>query len=268
MKQKGNDRMNVLSGAKRCAFRKRPTENGVLWAFLPILAVALLPLPCRAQSAYRLVHDEWEFSVFGGGSFLGSHEYATPASGPGQPASRAVGLRYGSGYQMGARVTDNHWQHWGATFEYGFSNQPVTFSNLSDSVLSLGLGHSIHRFSYDVNYYFRDRESRWRPYAFAGPGVSLFYVKGPAKASAAAQGINLSDPWKFTMNWGGGAKYLLMRQVAASLQFSDSISGVPGYGLPESGKVVSGTYVPGFHPNGYLNNWLISLGFVYQWHER
>jgi opacity protein-like surface antigen len=268
MKRKGNGRSNILSGAKHRTCPRRLPGNAILSAFLPILFVALLPLPGRAQGAFRLTHGEWEFSVFGGGSFLGSNTYPTPVTGPGQPASRTVGLRYGSGYQMGVRVSDNQWQHWGATLEYGFSNQPITFTNLSDSLPSLSLGHSIHRFAYDVNYYFRDRDSRWRPYAFAGPGVSLFYVKGPAKTSAAAQGIHLSDPWKFTMNWGGGVKYLLHRQVAGSFQFSDSLSGVPGYGLPESGSVVSGVYVPGFHANGYLHNWLVSLGFVFQWNDR
>jgi opacity protein-like surface antigen len=264
-------------GNKRCAKQSRPhaAENGtggsrfggkaIARACLAILVVAFLPLLGRAQGAFSLTHGEWEASFFGGGSFLGSHVYATPSTGPGQPPSRAVGLRYGTGYQMGARLSDNFLQHWGATLEYSFSNQPITFTNLSDSVPSLGLGHSIHRFAYDINYYLRDRDSRWRPYVFAGPGVSLFYVKGPAKASAAAQGIKLSDPWKFTMNWGGGVKYLLRRQVAGSFQFSDSISGVPGYGLPKSGGVVSGTYVPGFRPDGYLNNWLISLGFIFQW---
>jgi opacity protein-like surface antigen len=177
-------------------------------------------------------------------------------------------VRYGSGYQIGARITANHWQHWGATVEYGFSNQPLTFTNLSDATPSLGLGHSIHRFAYDVVYYPYDRNHKWRPFVFAGPGVSLFYIKGSDKDTALAQGIRLSDPWKLTMNWGGGVKYLLKHHVAASLQFSDSISGVPGYGLPDFGHKDSGGYVPGFHPEGFLHNWLVSVGFLYQWDEK
>jgi opacity protein-like surface antigen len=169
---------------------------------------------------------------------------------------------------MGASITDNRWQHWGATLEYSFANQPITFANLTDSVSSLSLGHVIHRFSYDVLYYPLDRSQKVRPYLFAGPGVSLFYVKSSSKDEAASQGISLSDPWKFTMNWGGGVKYLLKSQVAASFQFSDSISGVPGYGLPRTGIVVSGGYAPGFRPDGLMNNWLISFGLNYQWDDR
>lgn len=242
-----------------------------MWNFLQF--VALFPLlifvaiPGQAQSALELTHREWEASIFGGGSFLGAGVYGTPVGGSSSQSSRAVGLSYGAGSQMGARVTDNHWQHWSATIEYGFSNQPMTFTNLSDSTPSLGLGQSIHRFAYDVLYYPRERYSRWRPFAFVGPGVSLFYIKGSGKHAAAEQGIRLSDPWKFTMNWGGGMKYLLKDRVAASLQFSDSMSGVPRYGLPTAGSVVSGRYVPGFRPDDFLHNWLISVGFVYQWDE-
>ena len=63
-------------------------------------------------------------------------------------------------------------------------------------------------------------------------------------------------------------KYLVKKQIAVSLQFSDSISGFPGYGLPEDGSVTSGGYVPGFRPNGYMHNWLIGAGLVFQWDER
>jgi opacity protein-like surface antigen len=219
----------------------------------------------QAQGVYKAANGEWEASVFGGGSFLGAGEYATPIEGPGQISSRTVGLSYGAGAQIGIRVTDNQWQHWGATLEYSFSDQPITVTNLSDSMPSLELGHAIHRFAYDVLYYPSDRDHKLRPFVFAGPGVSLFHVNGSAKDAAAAMGIRLSDPWKFTMNWGGGVKYLLKKQFAASFQFSDSISGVPGYGLPETGRVISGVYVPGFCPEGRLHNWLIGIGLVFQW---
>jgi opacity protein-like surface antigen len=234
-----------------------------------LLAFLVLPsIPGQAQTVLDLTHREWEVSIFGGGSFLGSGTYVTPVSGSNQQSSRTVGLSYAAGSQMGFRITDNRWRHFGATAEYGFSNQPLTFTNLSDSTPSLGLGHAIHRVAYDVLYYPRNRDFRMRPYVFAGPGVSLFYIKGSAKQAASAQGIGLSDPWKFTMNWGGGVKYLLADHIAASLQFSDSISGVPSYGLPAAGSVVSGRYVPGFQPDGLLHNWLISFGFIYQWSDR
>jgi opacity protein-like surface antigen len=237
----------------------------LLQILVSLPALVMLPLPAEAQSGYRLEHAEWEMSVFYGGSFIGSRTQVTPVE---NSPSRSIGLRYASGYMMGASVSENRWDHWGAVLEYSFSNQPMTFTNLSDSIPSLSVSQSIHRFSYDILYYPRGPHQRLRPYVFGGPGVALFYVKGPSKDFAAAQGINLNDPWKLAMNWGGGIKYLVKDHAAASIQFTDSISGVPGYGLPESGRVGPGGYVPGFRPDGLMNNWLVSVGFNYQWQKR
>ena len=242
--------------------------NKSFLAFLTLLLpLVLFPGYGHAQGVYKAAHGEWEAIVFAGGSFLGDGVYPTPVEGSSQQSSRSVGLSYGTGFQAGIRVADNQWKHWGASFEYSYTNQPLTFTNLSDSVPSLGLGHAIHGFVYDVLYYPRDRDCRLRPFIFAGPGVSLFHINSSGKDAAAARGIHLSDSWKFAMNWGGGAKYLLAKQVAASFQFGDSISGVPSYGLPGTGKVQSGTYVPGFHPDGLMHNWLVGVGIAFQWDD-
>jgi opacity protein-like surface antigen len=233
-----------------------------------ILLVSLLSIAAQAQGLLTPAHRSWEASVFGGGSFIGDKSFPTPVAGSNSLSFRTVGLSYASGSQMGLRITENRWKHWGATMEYGFSNQPLRFTNLSDTAPSLALGHSIHRFSYDVVYYPLDRFHRLRPFAFAGSGVSLFYIRSSSKDAAAAQGIPLSNPWKFSMRWGGGAKYLIRDQIAVSMQYSENISGVPHYGLPSTGYVASGQYSPGFKPDGMLHNRLFSLSFNYQWGSR
>jgi hypothetical protein len=230
-----------------------------------LLFLMLQAIPGQAQ--ITLSHRQWELSVFGGASFIGSSEHVTPVTGSTQQSSRTVGLHYASGYQVGISATENRWEHFAGTFEYSFSNQPLTFQNLSDAVPSLSVGHSIHRIGYNLLYYPMDKYSRLRPYAFGGPGMALFYVGGSGKETAAAQGIHLNAPWKVTANFGGGVKYLVKDHFAASAQFSDSISGTPGYGLPLNGYYASGKYVAGFRPNGLLNNWLVSVGFVYQWDQ-
>jgi hypothetical protein len=244
------------------------TGNMIRKPLVALLLVSLLPIAAQAQILFKPTHRQWEVSAFGGASFIGDGVYPTPVAGSSQQTSRNVGLSYATGAQFGLRVTENRWQHWGAAMEYGFSNQPLTFTNLSDAVPVLALGHNIHRFRYDVIYYFFDRSSRLRPFVFAGGGVTLFYVKSSSYDAAAAKGILLSDPWKLNVSWGGGVKYLILDQVAASFQFSDGISGVPGYGLPPNGRFASGQYSPGFLPDGYQNNWLISLAFIYQWGSR
>jgi opacity protein-like surface antigen len=237
-------------------------------SLVALLLVSLIPVAAQAQSLSKLTHRTWEISVFGGGSYIGERLFPTPVTGSSQQTSRTVGLSYASGSQFGLRVTENRWQHWGAAMEYGFSNQPLKFTNLSDAVPLLALGHSIHRFKYDFVYYPFDRSHRLRPFAFAGSGASLFVVKGPSRDAAAAKGIQLNDPWKLTVSWGGGVKYLIRDQLAASFQFSDGMSGVPHYGLPPSGRFVSSQYSPGFQPDGRLHNRLISLSFIYQWGSR
>ncbi len=158
------------------------------------LLVSLLSIAAQAQGLLPPAHRSWEVSIFGGGSFIGDKSFPTPVAGSSSQSFRTVGLSYASGSQMGLRITENRWKHWGATMEYGFSNQPLRFTNLSDTAPSLALGHSIHRFSYDVLYYPLDRFHRLRPFAFAGSGVSLFYIRSSSKDAAAAKGIPLSDP--------------------------------------------------------------------------
>jgi opacity protein-like surface antigen len=230
--------------------------------YLPILLMAAFSmLPGAWAQSMQAEHREWEFEVFGGASHLGKNNYRTPVVDTGLQNSTEVGLRYAAGYQAGLRIIDNRWQNWGASLEYSFANQPATFTNLSSAVSSLSVSHSVHRFAYEVLYYPMNRSHRLRPYGFLGPGLALFYVHGDSKSSAAQQGIHFNNPWKFSFHWGGGVKYLIQDHVAAGFQFSDAVSGVPGYGLPS----VQGQSQPGFRPAGYLHNWRYGISFIYQW---
>lgn len=169
---------------------------------------------------------------------------------------------------MGFRIAENRWQHFGAVMEYGFSNQPLTFTNLTPALPILKLGHGIHRFSYSGVFYPLARNHRLRPYAFAGPGVALFHVSRSGKDLAEANGLHMTDPWKFTMNWGGGVKYLVTDTMGVAFQFGDSVSRVPHYGIPPNVRATSGVFLPGFQPSGSLHNRLLSLSFIYQWGSR
>ncbi len=243
-------------------------SGALLLAFVCMSSFLMLSTPARAQGQSKPEHQEWEASFFYGGSFLGSGTYATPVEGSSTSTSRNVELKYASGYLMGASITNNRGQRYGGAFEYSFANQPMTFTNLADSIPSLSFGQSVHRFAYNLIYYPMERQKQLRPYVFAGPGVALFAVKGSSKDAAAVQGVHLNDPWKMTMNWGGGIKYLVMKQAGIQFQFSDSISGVPGYGLPETAKAGPGGANAGFRPDGLMNNWQVSIGFNYQWRNR
>jgi opacity protein-like surface antigen len=230
-----------------------------------LLLMSLIPAAVHAQNVSAVTHRDWEITVFGGGSYLGDHAYVTPVTGSTSATSRTVGLSFATGSQLGFRIAESRWQHWGAIMEYSFSNQPLTFTNLADALPALKLGHSIHRISYDVAYYPLDRSYRLRPYAFAGSGVALFHVKGGSKELARAKGVSLNDPWKLALNWGGGVKYLIGDHIGVSFQFSDNTSKTPHYSLPPNARVSSGVFSPGFLPSGSLHNRLITVGFIYQW---
>ena len=214
-----------------------------------ILAVSSITSMARAQ-LFPPEHRDWELELFGGASFLGKSVHETPAVIGSVQTSRQVGVRFASGYQVGARLNENRWRNWGASLEYGMSNQPLTFTNLAPSVPSLSVSQSIHRFSYGILYYPMDKKHRLRPYGFAGPGLALFHIHKDSKSRAAQLGIHFNDPWKFSFHWGGGVKYLLQDHLAAGFQFSDAISGVPHYGLPP----VQLQSQAGFQPDGLLHN--------------
>jgi opacity protein-like surface antigen len=234
-----------------------------------VFGVAWFSAAAEAQTGFPPTHRAWEFTVFGGGSLIHGEQFETPVIGSSQETTRTVGMHFGVGPQLGVRIAENRWNHWGASLEYSFSNQPLSFTNVSPDLYSIAFGHSVHRWVYDVLYYPLDRSKRLRPYAFAGGGVSLFHINEASKAEAASTlGLTLTDSWKFAFSWGGGVKYLALDHVAFCLQLSDRITGVPDYGFPRSIEFAGGEFRPGFEPTGYLNNWLLSLGFAYQWGER
>jgi len=235
---------------------------------LLIILIACFAASAPSQTAFPPTNRDWEIALFGGRSSLGEKQYATPVLGQGQEAPRAVRVRYAGGAQLGFRIAENRWDHWGAQFEYSLSNQPLSIGNLSPDTPSIGLSHRIHRCMYDVLYYPFERSSRFRPFAFAGAGVSLFHIGDSSRTDAGAQGIKLQDSWKLTFGWGGGLKYLIQDQIAVSFQIGDHVTDQPAYGLPSSARVTGNQFIPGLQPDGYRHNWLLSLGFVYQWGER
>jgi hypothetical protein len=220
----------------------------------------------RAQGSFTVEDSEWEAFVFFGGSFPGSSEHSTPVEGSSE--SRLVGLKYDAGWHIGGGIMNNRWSKVSAALEYSFSAQSATVTNLSDLLPSLEFNHSVHRITYNILYFPRGRKVRLQPYVFGGPGLSLFYVHRSVKDVAEALGLRLTDPWKFTMSLGGGTRYFLGSRIAAFFQFGDNISGVPGYGLPTSGRVIFGQYIPGFRPNGFLHNWETRGGIMFQLSER
>jgi opacity protein-like surface antigen len=248
----------------------RSTDGGrlvkvSLFRLTSILLLTLVCcLPAFAQGAFAPRYREWEASGYIGSSFIDDVQFGTQVSGTDQENFRTVGLHYTTSYQVGMRVTQNVDNLWAATLEYNFANQPLRFTNLSPDIQSLSLSHYLHRFFYNVSYLPLPPEERFRPYITAGAGAALFYIPEGSKEDALELGVNLRDSWKFTLNWGGGFKYLIDDPLAITFDLKDQMSHVPTYGLPRSTTVVNGRYSPGFDPSGLLHNWQFQFGFAVQ----
>ncbi len=221
---------------------KNQVRNSLI--FVQVLLVLFSGLIAKPAAAQRFMerHRRYEVSAVGGLSFLNSGTLI-----PSQTATGDVALHYGTGYLVGGRVSENRFRHLGATFSYTFANAPIAFTNLPGPTPSFGSGHSIHHFAYDLVYYPLDPYNRLRPYAFAGPGLSLFTM-----SANSFNGAKFSSPWKAGFDGGGGVTDLIRDRIAAGLELRDVVTGVPSYGLPANA-------------HGKLHNGMFSVGFIYQW---
>lgn len=234
--------------------------------FCLLAATILFQFPLMAQFPGPEVHKEWEFSLFGGASFLDDGTFLTPVEGLEIP--RNVGIDYDSGYLVGVRVTQNLGRHLGAELEYSFANQPLGFQDIQPSLPALDLDQRIHSILYNILIYPLDRSSRWRPYGSIGGGTALYQLDPDSEIDALNEGLDLKDQWKFAFAVGGGLKYMLHDQWGVRFDVRDQITGVPDYGLPRTAEVDQGEIGPALRPQGNFHNWQVSLGLIYGWSRR
>src|SRR6185436_842430 len=181
---------------------KRTILRTLLMAFLVILAGFHNMYAQGSLGSLGTLGPErmdWEGIPSGGGSFLQNFHIPTTVSGvPG--AVRTVGMNFEGGYLVGIRLKQNLDEYWSADLDYTFSNAPLEFTNLTPTIPSLVLSHSVHDFTYNVSYNFFDYWKRFRPYGRVGTGATLYYIHTSSKEQAAQLGVPLRDSWKFTFD--------------------------------------------------------------------
>ncbi len=229
--------------------------------YLLIMMTALTCVPVMGQGPLYGRTDKWEFAVFAGASYRGENVYPTPFEGG---TTRDVTLRFAPGYLVGARITQNLGQYFGAELDYSLANQPVEFRNLTPTLQQVNLDDRVHSVTYTVLFYGLKRDSRLRPYGVVGPGISLFETFGESEKNAVSLGLNLTNRWKVAGIVGGGVKYRVTEQTGFRFDVRDHITGVPDFGLPHTGTIQT----PGFRPDGELHNWQFSAGFFYSFSGR
>jgi len=229
--------------------------------YLLIMIAALSCVPVMGQASVYGRNDKWEFSIFAGSSHRGEDVFETPFEGVG---SRDVTLRFAPGYLVGARISQNLGQYFGAELDYSLANQPVEFRNLTPTLQVVNLDHRVHNVTYTILFYGLNRNSRIRPYGALGPGISLFEIFGESEDNAATLGLNLTNRWKVAGIVGGGVKVRATEQTGFRFDVRDHITGVPDFGLPHAGTIQN----PGFRPEGQSHNWQLSFGFFYSFSGR
>lgn len=222
-----------------------------------LLLLGLLSDPLWAQVP---VDNKWEFSGFFGTSHFEDALFETPVEGG---DTRTVGLDSATGYVVGARVTENLGQHFGAELEYAYANHPLTFVSLRPNLPSLALDHRVHKLAYSAVFYPLNRRRRIRPFASVGAGASLFQVAEDSRNEALATGVDLKNRWKFAGSWGAGAKVYAGRNWGFRVDFRDHITGVPNFGLPSTAPQFQGRIGVGFRPEGAIHNWQFAVGLMY-----
>ncbi len=226
----------------------------------------MILLQCQVLAQYPRYQQnkkKWEFSFLTGLSTSGDRSSATPVTG--EDTTRTVGLDYASGYLIGVRVTENLGERFGAELEYSFANQPLAFQNLLPSLPRVDLDHREHSFDYNILLYALPPSSKIRPYAVAGIGACFYQIEGSSKDLALSEGLSLRDRWKLAGTWGGGLKYFVTDKWGVRLDIRDQITGVPDYGLPHSSASFQGVPGVAFKPDGVLQTWQFSGGFLVVW---
>lgn len=236
---------------------------------LSLVLSAMILLQCQVLAqypGYQQNKKKWEFSFLAGVAASGDQSSSTPVSG--EDTTRLVGLDYASGYLIGVRITENLGERFGAELEYSFANQPLAFQNLQPSLTRLDLEHREHSFDYNILFYALPASSRIRPYAVAGIGACFYQIKGSSKDFALGEGLSLRDRWKLAGSWGGGLKYFFSDKWGVRFDIRDQITGTPDYGLPHAAASFQGVPGAAFKPDGVLQTWQFSAGFLVAWGGR
>lgn len=233
---------------------------------LQVIPLVLLTAVAAAQVVGPTRPDQWEFSgFFGVGSLEGADSFLSQVS---DGSANLVTLDGEAGYLVGLRITENHGKFFGAELEYSFGNQPATLVNLSSILPRFPLGQRIHTVTYNGLVYLTPRGSKIRPYGTAGAGASLFQLTENTENRGVVEGLDLRDRWKFAFTWGGGVKVYSGKRWGFRVDFRDTVTGVPDYGIPRMSELVGGLPSPAFRPDGLYHRLQFSGGFLFTFSGR
>jgi opacity protein-like surface antigen len=125
-----------------------------------------------------------------------------------------------SGFSWGLQGDYNVNENIGVGFLFSRQKSRLTVSSVAGDQTNI-VANPIYNYLGVITYNFRDGDSKLRPYAFGGMGVTE-YAPGTLTAipggSSTPVSINLENKAKFATTWGGGVKYFLTPMFGFKMQ--------------------------------------------------
>jgi hypothetical protein len=125
-----------------------------------------------------------------------------------------------SGFSWGVQADYNVNDNIGVGFIFSRQKSRLTVSDVAGGTSDI-VANPIYNYMGVFTYNFLDGDSKLRPYAFGGMGVTE-YAPGTLTAtpggSSTPVSINLENKAKFATTWGGGIKYFLTPMFGFKMQ--------------------------------------------------
>ncbi len=218
-----------------------------------VATIATVTLTAQSSTDVPNFLKKLEFGVFGGFSGYSLRNNKNKPTG--------MELEEGGlgGFRIGGAITP-HFSLEGA-YSYGVNNINLfpLAGNPALVPFQSGFGARNHSISLNPVWYFREADSKWRPYVTAGGGGMWFNPTDKAKARFAQFGLtnNLKSNGEPSFNFGGGLKYGLNKKTSLRLDARNVWAGNPHFGLPEFPKGPGSYYVS---KNGWQTGLQLTAG--------
>ena len=179
-------------------------------------------------------YSTFEISPFAGGQWFQLYQ-----------GSRVTSHLFAPGGVFGLHVNEDLWRYFGLeeTFSNGFNN--IRLQTYNDPA-QFWFGAAVRNYTLTAGpvLYFTPRESKIRPFAYAGPGVTFFKPKlgqWQAVGGPAIGGIEMKYGPSFV--YGLGVKFNVWKHLGFRVDVRDTYSQTPHFGLPSFPTTPGGLYI-------------------------
>ncbi len=140
-----------------------------------------------------------------------------------ETAQAGIRNRFAAGLDLGYQFTDYVAGQFSYLYHDGhpFLDAPGVKSDIQGQSDALTM---------EMQFYFKPRSHRWRPFVAGGIGGKDYVIAGPEpfpQPIPQVASLTANDVWKFAFTAGGGVTYLLRRHLLLRAEFRDYITTFP-----------------------------------------